>query len=232
MRINQKQKVFIKAYIVMLILIFILANWSDVSWVFNYRVVYGLVYDFFNPYPNSVLFANNDEIFFSNKNTSGEDLVEKETYYSYSDKSNSIEIKSISITAPLVIGLSTELSLLEKSLNQGVVLYPESVLPGEKGQTVVLGHSAPPNWPRIKYDWVFSGINDLNLGDHVVVHFNNKRYVYRISQKNILDKGQEITNSIFDGNNNVLVMISCWPPGKNYKRVAVQAELVKKFDKL
>jgi hypothetical protein len=31
---------------------FLIINWNDVSWIFNYKAVYGLVSDFFNPYPS------------------------------------------------------------------------------------------------------------------------------------------------------------------------------------
>lgn len=231
MYINKKQQKLIKVYIVMFVLAFLIINWSDASWIFNYRVLYGLAYDFFNPYPNSILLISDNKNFLPIEKLAHK-AVDDSNAYPYSNKNNSIEISNINITAPLVIGESTDLSLLEKNLNQGTVLYPESVLPGEIGQTIVLGHSAPPNWPRIKYDWVFSKINDLNFGDEVIIYFNNKKYVYKIVQKDIVDKGEEITKNILNGHNNVLVMISCWPPGKNYKRVAVQAELVKGFDKL
>jgi len=98
-------------------------------------------------------------------------------------------------------------------------------LPGEKGQTIVLGHSAPPNWPDIKYDNVFSLINELEKGDEVFVYFNNKEYIYSVETKVFLEIGQDIPESNLTNSENMLILISCWPPGKNIKRIAVTAYL-------
>ena len=137
-----------------------------------------------------------------------------------------LEIAKIGITAPIVIGESTELTSLEKNLDQGTVLYPGSVLPSQNGQTVILGHSAPPGWPKIKYDWVFSNINDLNFEEEITLYFNNKQYTYKVIKKDIVKPGEEIPSNGLEANNNILVLVSCWPPGKNYLRIAVQAQLM------
>jgi hypothetical protein len=31
---------------------FLIINWNDVSWIFNYRQIGGMISDFFNPYPS------------------------------------------------------------------------------------------------------------------------------------------------------------------------------------
>ena len=151
---------------------------------------------------------------------------ENSKIYPYSEKTDSLEIPAINITAPLIIGETTNLKILEKNLNSGVVYYPGSVSPGQNGQIFILGHSAPPGWPKIKYDWVFSKINDLNFGEEIVLYLNNKQYTYKVVKKDIVKQGDEIQSNGLDANSNILVLISCWPPGKNYLRIAVQAELI------
>ncbi len=224
--VNEKQKQFIKIYIVLFVVIFTFINWNNVSWLFNYRVMSTLTYDFFNPYQNSTLLVSASNIatpaIFQTLNIG----IQNKKAYPYSAKSNSIEIPGIGIVAPVVIGESTDLAMLEKNLNQGTVIYPGSVLPGENGQTIILGHSAPPNWPRIKYDWVFSEINNLNFGDQVTLYSNNRQYTYRVIQKDIVKAGGDIPVNTLTGKNNILVLVSCWPPGKNYKRITVSAELI------
>ena len=191
MNINRKQKKLIKVYIVICIMIFIVINWDTISWMFNYRELYGLTYDFFNPYQDS-----NFLVSANTNNTSIKKLIttsiNDKTIYPYTEKDNSIEIPKIGIVAPIVTGESTDLVALEKNLNQGAVVYPESVAPGENGQTIILGHSAPPNWPHIKYDWIFSKINDLHSGDEITFNFNNRQYTYRVIQKDIVDRGEEV----------------------------------------
>ena len=111
-----------------------------------------------------------------------------------------------------------------KDLNAGVVYYPGSVYPGQIGQIVILGHSAPAGWPKIKHDWVFSDLNNLSAGDIILIDLNNKQYKYIVKQKTIIGKGADIPEYGFT--KNVLTLVSCWPPGKDYQRIAVQAELV------
>jgi len=75
---------------------------------------------------------------------------------------SSLSIPSLSLTTPVVIGRSTDNNILHQDLDSGAVFYPGSVMPGKAGQIIILGHSAPPNWPRIKHDYIFSQIEDLN----------------------------------------------------------------------
>lgn len=222
-RINKKQKELIKIYLVLFALALVVINWNSVSWVFNYRALSGFVYDFFHPYQESTLLSNETGI--SIANAAQPSLVTAATF-PYSQKANSLEVPAISLVTPLVIGSSTSIPSLERELDRGVVFYPGSVLPGEKGHMVILGHSAPPNWPKIKHDWVFTDLEDLRVGDQIFLHFNNTQYTYRVTSTKVIQKGEEITTNGLEESNNVLTLVSCWPPGKDYKRITVQAELV------
>jgi len=222
---NKKQKDLVKIFTLIFVLVFFVMNWNDLSWIFNYRAVSGLAYDFFNPYPDSrFLVASNNQVPLQQPVILKNAPEKIKKIYPYSDKENSLEIPALKVVAPLMIGQSTDTAALEKDLNKGVVYYPGSVLPREVGHIVILGHSAPPNWPRIKYDWVFSEINNLNVGDEITLHFNNRKYIYRVKEKAIVAPGQDVQPAGLS-ENNVLTIISCWPPGKNYKRIAVSAQL-------
>ncbi len=229
---NKKQKELIKIYIFLFLVIYVIINWDTVSWAFNYKEVSGLAYAFFNPYQESPLLTddftvpnqNTRLVFTQNAKTAGVLAIEEN--YPYSDKSDSLEIPTIGLVTPLVIGESTDVAALEKDLDNGVVYYPGFVLPGENGQIVVLGHSAPPGWPHIKHDWVFTDISKLQTGDQIILYFNNKQYIYNVISKDIIKQGQDITSSALSANNNILAIVSCWPPGKNYERILVQAELL------
>lgn len=222
---SKRQKEIIKVFLFLFVLSFFVVNWNGVSWIFNYRVVSNLVYDFFNPYQITTFAANTNDRPFPEKLNFIASLYGQNPIFS--QKNGSIEIPKIGISAPLIIGEDDSEKIISEKLNNGAVYYPGTALPGEQGQTVILGHSAPPGWPKIKYDWVFSDINNLVTGDKVMVNFNNKKYIYHVTGQKIIEKGQEIQADGLNGKNNVLTLISCWPPGKNYKRIAVQAELVK-----
>lgn len=180
-------------------------NWNYISWIFSYRTV-------------SQLFLN-----FSQKIISVFQVKElKQTkILQVSKKENEIEIPKLKISAPIV--LVEEHNQAHKALDRGVVLYPGSVLPGQVGQTIILGHSAPPQWPRIKYDWVFSRLNELKQEDEIIIFFEQKKYIYKVKEKIFLQKGEEIPKNLTNSKN-MLILITCWPPGKNIKRIAVVAE--------
>ncbi|MDD5606717.1 MAG: sortase [Candidatus Pacebacteria bacterium] len=190
---------FGKYFFLIFFISFSVINWENISWVFNYRTV-------------STLFSD-----FLKKDT----LEIQELFY---EEKDSIEINKIDIKAPLIIGEGLNNLQVYQALDNGVVLYPSSALPGEIGQSIVLGHSSPPGWPKVKYDWVFTNINELNTGNKIIIYFNNKKFTYTVKDKIFLERGEQIPEKI-DNNKSVLVLISCWPPGKDLRRIAVISSL-------
>jgi LPXTG-site transpeptidase (sortase) family protein len=193
-----------KYFVIIFILSFLVINWNDISWIFNYRVVLNYFSDF--------LKTNQEENIAVAKNR--ENNIE-----------NTLEIPKIEIMAPLVIDKTLDDKAVFKALDKGVVYYPSSALPGSKGQTIILGHSAPLHWPKIKYDWVFSRLNDLESGDAIFVYFNGQKYSYSVKNKIFLKRGQKLPQDLTNYDN-VLVLISCWPPGKDLRRIAVVASII------
>ena len=139
---------------------------------------------------------------------------------------DSIIIPKIGASAPIVFVNSTKPADFKAPLKRGVAHFP-SALPGEKGRVVILGHSAPPYWPKIHYDGVFSDLNDLAAGDEINIIFKGRQYKYRVTEKIFLKKGQDVPhNSSADENSHSeLLLISCWPPGIDNKRIVVVSEL-------
>ena len=223
---NQKIKKMLQIAVVIYVASFLIINWNDVSWVFNYKEMGGLISDFFNPYPSIDATSMNAYFYPNHSQTPGVStpaITNVKT--DYTDKQNTLEVPKISISVPIVFATSTDKTALAKNLDQGVVYYPGSVYPGQTGQIVILGHSAPPGWPKIKHDWVFTDLNNLNVGDKIYIDLNNKQYSYTVKQKNIIDRGADVPTISAADSGNVLALISCWPPGKDYQRIAVMAEL-------
>lgn len=135
-------------------------------------------------------------------------------------KENSIEIPKIKIQSPLLFITGNQANDYLPVLEKGVVKYTESAFPGQKGQTVILGHSAPSGWQN-KYEAIFSDLNDLIRGDEIFVYYDFREYRYKVTEKIILPKGDEIPTTDLDQE---LILVSCWPPGINNKRIAVRAE--------
>jgi len=202
----------IKYFLVFFILSFLILNWERVSFIFNRQIIFQSINDL-------------KDKFFERKIVQG-----KEIKFEYSEKENRIEIPSINITAPILV--VREEKEIESALEKGVVLFPGSALPGEKGITIIHGHSSPPNWPKIKYDWVFNNLNNLSEGNEIILIFNHRKLHYFVIKKIIISKNkdifannQELTNlSNYD---NILLLISCWPPGYNKQRIIIISVLKK-----
>ena len=213
---NKIIRKFLWPFLVLFLINFLIINCNDISWVFNYRVMNSIILNFFQK--SNVRAENQPE-------TEIKEEIAIIENFEYTEKENSIEIVKIGIFAPLILVDKAENIDYKKELDMGVVIFPESVLPGQTGQTIVLGHSAPQNWPKIKYDWVFSDLDKLQEKDEVILHYNHQKYKYSVSKKIYLDQGEETPKDLTN-NNNMLILISCWPPGKNFKRIAVEAILI------
>jgi len=136
-----------------------------------------------------------------------------------------ILIPKIDAVLPIIETRSYDLNALHSDLDSGAVLYPASALFGQTGQTVLLGHSAPDNWPDIKHDTAFSRIDELAAGDTITVYYHDKVYSYQVTRSEIIAKGGDLSGSPPAGNS--LVLMTCWPPGRDQKRIAVESVLIK-----
>lgn len=234
---------FWKPFAVSFVVLFVSFNWQSVSWLFNYGVASQYLSNLApqNKLPAQAALAEAQEGLFFTGNKPAEVSVEttvnppeevktnpvsnKKTDHAPATPvlANKISIPKIGITAPIVISDTADNNLIHKYLDKGVVMYPGSTVPGSAGETMLLGHSAPPGWPNIKYDWVFTKINQLQPGDTVSITFGNQVHSYAVTKTVFLERGEELPGS--DLSKNTLFLISCWPPGKDLKRIAVEAVL-------
>ena len=182
----------------------LLLNWEEIGWVFNFRAL---------------------------KRT-GEEIVgqlppfsKKEPQYEYIEGGNQIEIPRLGLQAPIISLAEKDKESLEEALDRGVIHYPGSALPGEKGIVVLMGHSAPPGWPNIKYDRVFSEIVNLEEGDKIGISFNHFLYPYQVIEKHIFSREEEEEFLAQERDQKWLVLSTCYPPGKDLQRLVVVAIL-------
>ena len=209
---KKNSKRFAKIFFLALLIMVAVSHKQIIKQIFDYKEIY---------------FKSDSET--SEQKQNPIEASKSEITFPYSEKNNIIEIPKINIEAPLVFTENADYENLEKLLDSGVTHFPESVLPLEKGNTIMLGHSAPAGWPKIKHDWVFSKIIELEKGDEILIYFDNKKIIYYVTDKIFLEKGEEIPEKSEEGltnYENTLVLISCWPPGKDSKRIAVEAKLI------
>ena len=145
-------------------------------------------------------------------------LVEKKG--EVTEEEDSVSIPKINVMAPVVLPINDD---FDEALNRGVTFFTGSVLPGENGTTILLGHSAPPNWPDIRYDGVFNDLDKLEKNDDIYVAFSYRRYTYGVEDIIYVQQGEEIPALTTD--KNMIALVSCWPPGQNKQRIVVRGLL-------
>ena len=222
---GEQSKKLWKFFIFLFLVNFIILNWNDVSWMFNYKFVSRGLMDLFtrdkpyavkNELPTIEIVKDIKQFNDSNNGNSSLSVTEK----------NRIEIPKIGIKAPIIFTQANSQEAFQEALKKGVLHFPQSSLPGKEGTSILLGHSAPPNWPKINYDWVFNDLNKLKPGDLIYIYFNQRQYIFSVTKIFFLNKSEEILSQELTNSKSVLMLLSCWPPGRDEKRIITQAELL------
>lgn len=137
---------------------------------------------------------------------------------------DTIAIPSIGVTAPVGWNLPIADSL--NGLQRGVVHAEETVLPGEVGRTVIVGHSAGYWWMRNPWTKVFSVLHKLEPGDRIYVKHGEAAYVYAVHRKAVV--GPKDVEVLRDPTliTNELALMTCAPVGTTLNRLFVFANPV------
>lgn len=146
-----------------------------------------------------------------------------------SDISGSIilQIPSLNVEAPIVREPSLNLDQIFKRLEDGVVLYGGTSVPGEKGVSIILGHSSAYPWYKGGYGSIFALLGKLTVGDKIYVNKNGKVLVYKVSESLIFHpfENDDRVAQLEKTSNSSIVLVSCWPVNTNWKRIAIKADL-------
>lgn len=111
------------------------------------------------------------------------------------------------------------------ALKNGVVHYPGTALPGDIGNFVITGHSSYYPWDDGRYKSVFALLEEVNIGDEVIYIYNQKRYIYKITDKKIVLP--ENVHILSNNKKRETTIITCVPIGTNLKRLVLHGELIK-----
>ncbi len=142
---------------------------------------------------------------------------------------NRIVIPAINVDAPIIIVEKNTDSALREGLRKGVVHYPGTSFFGENGNVFLTGHSSNYAWEKGNYNYVFANLGKLKNGDKIIVYFNQKKYVYKVSKKfEIWPKETYVLNPNPKDRNAepvpLLTLMTCTPAGTNLKRLIIWAD--------
>ncbi|MCK4635635.1 MAG: class E sortase [Candidatus Moranbacteria bacterium] len=140
-----------------------------------------------------------------------------------------IKIKKIGIDAPVILSNDGSEDALQKDLEGGVVHYPKTAMPGQRGNTYIAGHSSNYSWSAGSYNFIFQNLNNLNVGDKITLTVTQKNgktfnYEYEVSEK--LEVNDDDPRIFANTQLQVLTLTTCWPLGTNDRRLMIKAHLI------
>jgi LPXTG-site transpeptidase (sortase) family protein len=132
-----------------------------------------------------------------------------------------IIIPKINVNAPVVFEPSIEEAKIQKALQNGVVHYGTSPLPGQGGNSVIVGHSSNDWWEPGNYKFVFVLLDKLAAGDTITVQHNSRRYIYTVTEVKVVEPTD--VSVLAPTAEPILTLITCTPPGTSWKRLIIRA---------
>lgn len=137
---------------------------------------------------------------------------------------NYIYIPRIRVGAPIVWPKQTDDKTINDALLQGVVHYPGTAEPGQKGNVFLTGHSSFYWWVKSDYKTVFTLVPQLIGGDKIYVYNRGVRYVYQVTETFDVNPNQtEVLKPTTDA---MVTLSTCVPIGTANKRRIVRAKQV------
>jgi sortase A len=137
-----------------------------------------------------------------------------------------IIIPKIDVDVPVVYGVTSyDNTTIEDNLENGVVHYGTTALPGQVGNDVIVGHSSNEVYAPGNYKFAFVLLGDLDNGDIIMLNYQGTRYVYQVFNKAVV---KPTDFSLVDTNptSPVLTLITCTPPGTSLDRMVIQAKQI------
>lgn len=138
-------------------------------------------------------------------------------------------IPKINVDAPVVYDVpSIAEDVVQSKLEQGVVHYPipgANSVPGQNGNTVILGHSSNDVFDNGAYKFVFVQLDQLQKGDTFYLHYEGTRYTYSVTGKEVIDP-TEVGKLVLPGDKPVATLVTCTPPGTALKRLVIYADQI------
>ena len=130
-------------------------------------------------------------------------------------------IPRIRVAAPIVRPRSTAEAVINDALLRGVIKYPGTAEPGERGNVFLTGHSSYYWWVKTNFRNVFALVPQLRRNDEIVIYAQGRKYSYRVHT--IFEVSPSQTGVLKPTPVATLTLSTCVPVGTSYRRKIVQA---------
>jgi sortase A len=138
-------------------------------------------------------------------------------------------IPKINVDVPIDYSVTTlDEAQIQRSLRDGATHYKlpgADAIPGQNGNTVILGHSSNDIFNQGAYKFVFVLLDRLEVNDTFYMHYNGTRYIYRVTEKKVIDP-HDIDILQIGNKKPMATLITCTPPGTALQRLIVFGEQI------
>lgn len=202
-------------------------SWKH-NWVFRYSIYYIFLFLLFMVSLNAPMFFTMTK---STDETKAKIITVQEVQKFTMDKSapldqgevvtpdNRLYIPKINVDAPIITGTSNEESIIQENLTKGVVHYVGTAEPGHIGNSFITGHSSNFWWIKGNYNYIFVNLSKLEIGDQAKIYYKGNKFVYQVKEKK--EVMPEDTSVLAQGDTPTLTLMTCIPPGTNWRRLIV-----------
>lgn len=108
-------------------------------------------------------------------------------------------------------------------LQKGVAHAKGTYFPGGGRNIYLFAHSTDAFYNAGRYNAVFYLIGKLETGDEIDIYYKNKIFKYFVYEKKVVSPGA--VKYLNQGNEEILTLQTCYPPGTTLKRLVVRAKL-------
>lgn len=138
------------------------------------------------------------------------------------DKGPEVIIPKINLELPTVYSVkSIEERDILKGLHYGVVHYPTTEYPGQKGNAAFFGHSSSNILSTGRYKFAFVLLHKLRVDDTFYLTYNSKIYAYKVIIRKVVNPDQVGVLNDVPGQVATATLITCDPPGTSLHRLVV-----------
>lgn len=148
-------------------------------------------------------------------------------YPKTSQTSTPTEITNFSLSIPSLGIERANVTVNGEDLTKSLIHYPGTALPGQLGSPVIFGHSTLPQFFKPdNYMSIFSTLPIIKTGELILVNIDDVIYSYKVTSiYQVKPDEVEVLRQFYDKKS--LKIVTCVPPGTKYRRLIVEADLVK-----
>jgi LPXTG-site transpeptidase (sortase) family protein len=139
---------------------------------------------------------------------------------------DTLRIEDLGIEAPVIyVDQKTE-AVYQEALQDGVVHYPGTALPGQPGNTYIFGHSSDYVWSPGDYKTIFAKLPQIEIGTEIeITDASGARFFYEVIETKVVWPRDLSVLDQFNNERYLLTLQTSYPLGTALQRYIVVAEL-------